>query len=50
MTQVEFLEHSGVYEAIWPNFKEWVAWFDKQGLMGTLRDKNGEIIGVSQMG
>lgn len=47
MTQVEFLEQSGVYEAIWPNFKEWVAWFDKQGLMGTLRDKNGGIIGVA---
>lgn len=47
MTQVEFLEQSGVAEANWPTFKEWVAWFDKQGLMGTLRDKNGEILGVA---
>ena len=47
MNQIEFLEQSGVYEVIWPNFKKWVAWFDRQGLMGTLRDKNGEIIGVA---
>lgn len=47
MTQVEFLEQSGVHEAMWPNFSEWVAWFDRQGLMGTIRGKNGEISGVA---
>ena len=47
MTQVEFLEESGVVEAMWPNFKDWVHWFDSKGLMGTVRDKNGEIHGVA---
>ena len=47
MTPIEFLEKSGVYEAMWPNFREWVGWFDKQGLMGTLRNRNDEILGVA---
>lgn len=47
MTSVEFLEQSGVAEAMWPNFRDWVSWFDKQCLMGTIRDKNGSIIGVA---
>jgi hypothetical protein len=47
MTQVEFLEYSGVIEAMWPNFKDWVHWFDSNGLMGTVRDKDGEIHGVA---
>ena len=47
MTQVEFLEDKGVYEAKWPTFREWVAWFDKQALMGTIRDKDGDILGVA---
>ena len=47
MTQVEFLEKSGVSESMSPNFSDWVAWFDKQALMGTVRDKEGEILGVA---
>jgi len=47
MTQVEFLEESGVYEAMWPNFKDWVHWFDRNRLMGTVRDKDGKIHGVA---
>ena len=47
MTQIEFLEESGVIEASWPNFNDWVHWFDSKGLMGTVRDKDGEIHGVA---
>jgi len=47
MNQVEFLEESGVFEAMWPNFKDWVHWFDSKGLMGTVRDKNNKIHGVA---
>jgi len=47
MNQVEFLEKSGLAETMWPTFKDWVHWFDSNGLMGTVRDKNGEIHGVA---
>jgi hypothetical protein len=47
MTSVEFLEQSGVAESMWPNFRDWVDWFNNKGLMGTVRDKSGEIHGVA---
>lgn len=48
MTPVEFLEESGVPESRWPNFRDWVGWFDRNGLMGVVRKKGGEeIVGVA---
>ena len=47
MTQVEFLSNKCVNESMWHNFSDWVAWFDKQGLMGTVRNKQGDIMGVA---
>ena len=47
MTQVEFLEQSGLAETMWPNFRDWVHWFDSKGLMATARDLDGKIHGVA---
>jgi len=46
MTQIEFLEQSGLVETMWPTFKDWVHWFENKGLMATARSKDGNIQGV----
>jgi len=48
MTAVEYLEESGVPESRWGNFRDWVGWFDRKGLMGVVRRKeDNEICGVA---
>jgi len=48
MTAVEYLEKSGVPESMWPNFRGWVGWFQRKGLMGVVRKKDSdEIVGVT---
>ena len=48
MTAVEYLEKSGVPESMWHNFRDWVGWFDRKGLMGVVRDRHSdEIVGVA---
>jgi hypothetical protein len=46
MTQIEFLEQSGLVETMWPTFRDWIHWFDNKGLMATARSKDGNIQGV----
>jgi hypothetical protein len=41
MTAVEYIEQSGVPEAMWPNLAEWFSWFEKQGMVGVVEDKDG---------
>lgn len=48
MTAVEYLEKSGVPESMWHNFRDWVGWFERKGLMGVVRRKeDNEIVGVA---
>jgi len=48
MTAVEYLEKSGVPESMWHNFRDWVGWFERKGLMGVVRDRQSdEIVGVA---
>jgi len=46
MTAVEYIEESGVPEAMWPNLAQWYGWFEKQGMVGIVRDED-EIAGVA---
>ena len=46
MTAIEYIEQSSVPEAMWPNLAEWFGWFEKQGMVGIVRDKDG-IAGVA---
>lgn len=46
MTAIEYIEKSSVPEAIWPNLAEWFGWFEKQGMVGIVKDGNG-IAGVA---
>jgi len=46
MTAIEYIEESGVPEAMWPNLAEWFGWFEKQGMVGIVRDEEG-IAGVA---
>jgi hypothetical protein len=46
MTAIEYIEQSGVPEAMWPNLAEWFGWFEKQGMVGVVEDKDG-IAGVA---
>jgi len=48
MTAVEYLEKSGVPESMWPNFRDWVGWFERKGLStGSWRKEDNEIVGVA---
>jgi len=48
VTAVEYLEESGVPESRWPNFRDWVGWFERKGLMGVVRKReDNEICGVA---
>ena len=46
MTAVEYIEQSSVPEAMWPNLADWFGWFEKQGMVGIVRDEDG-IAGVA---
>jgi len=46
MTAVEYIEQSGVPEAMWPNLSDWFNWFERQGMVGIVEDSNG-IAGVA---
>ena len=45
MTAIEYIEESGVPEAMWPNLAQWYGWFEKQGMVGIVKDGE-EIAGV----
>ena len=46
MTAMEYVEASGVPETRWPNFKEWFGWYEKNNLIGVVKD-GSEIVGVA---
>ena len=46
MTAMEYVEASGVPESRWPNFKEWFGWYEKNNLVGVVKD-GGEVVGVA---
>ena len=46
MTAMEYVEASGVPESRWPNFKEWFGWYEKNNLVGVVKDGD-EITGVA---
>jgi len=46
MTAIEYIEESGVPESMWPNLAEWYGWFEKQGMVGVVKDGE-EIAGVA---
>jgi hypothetical protein len=41
MTAIEYIEASGVPEGMWHNLSDWFNWFEKQGLVGIVRDSDG---------
>ena len=43
---MEYVEASGVPEARWPNFKEWFSWYQRNNLVGVVKDGE-EIVGVA---
>jgi hypothetical protein len=46
MTAVEYVEASGVSETRWPNFKEWFSWYERNNLVGVVKDGE-EVVGVA---
>ena len=38
MTAVEYIEESGVPESMWPNLAQWYGWFEKQDMVGIVKD------------
>ena len=46
MTPAEFVEASGVPESRWPNFRQWFGWYEKNNLVGVVKDR-GEVVGVA---
>lgn len=46
MTAMEYVEASGVPEARWPNFREWFNWYERNNLVGVVKD-GGEVVGVA---
>jgi len=43
---MEYVEASGVHEAMWPNFKEWFSWYQSNNLVGVVKDGD-EVTGVA---
>jgi len=43
---MEYVEASGVPETRWPNFKEWFSWYQRNNLVGVVKDGE-EIVGVA---
>jgi len=46
MTAIEYIEKSGVPEGMWHNLPEWFGWFERQDMVGIVRDGD-EIAGVA---
>jgi hypothetical protein len=46
MTAIEYVEASGVPETRWPNFKEWFSWYERNNLVGVVKDGQ-EVVGVA---
>lgn len=46
MTAIEYIEASGVPEGMWHNLSDWFNWFERQGLVGVVRDSEG-IAGIA---
>jgi hypothetical protein len=46
MTAVEYVEASGIPESRWPNFKEWFSWYERNNLVGVVKDGE-EVVGVA---
>ena len=46
MTAIEYIEDSGVPESMWPNLAQWYGWFEKQDMVGIVKDGE-EIAGVA---
>ena len=46
MTAMEYVEASGVPETRWPNFREWFSWYQRNNLVGVVKDGE-EIVGVA---
>ena len=46
MTPAEFVEASGVPESMWPNFRHWFGWYEKNNLVGVVKDRD-EVVGVA---
>jgi len=46
VTAVEFVEASGVPEAMWPNFRQWFDWYSNSGLVGVAKDGE-KVVGVA---
>jgi len=46
MTAIEYIEKSGVPEGMWQNLAAWFGWFEKQDMVGIVRDGD-EIVGVA---
>ena len=43
---MEYVELSGVPESRWPTFKQWFGWYQRNNLVGVVRDGD-EIVGVA---
>jgi len=46
MTAIEYVEASGVPETRWPNFRDWFSWYERNNLVGVVKDGE-EIVGVA---
>ena len=46
MTAVEYVEASGVPESRWPNFRQWFDWYERNNLVGVVKDGQ-EVVGVA---
>ena len=47
MTPREYIEASGVPESTWPIFNNWYDWFERNKLVGVVRNPLGGIAGVA---
>lgn len=46
MTAIEYIEASGVPESRWPNFREWFSWYERNNLVGVVKEGQ-EVVGVA---
>jgi hypothetical protein len=46
MNAMEYIELSGVPESRWPTFRQWFGWYQRNNLVGVIKDGN-EIAGVA---
>lgn len=46
MNAMEYIELSGVPESRWPTFRQWFGWYQRNNLVGVIKDGD-EIAGVA---